>query len=266
MKFDQSLQYQFVLFFSQPADPELRYLKELPSIMSQQVPNTKSLGLKFSQERQPGMAQAAGVAGTMPSFIWGGGTGIWKMTWTPIRLDLTFDAGAFAEIEASVKGESPTVPDLDLVIDRVAPNLGDALEKSTGINRLALIFTGKSSASDGASPTKIVAKRFFNTATIESANTGQVRDLTGRVNWSADWKITTKTGAQESTPVNRIEQATVSWNYDDESEYVSLTWQFDVNTSPAAKRSYGRAGVRDFQKDAAKWIADRLSTLENANG
>src|SRR5205823_3483802 len=103
MRFDQSLQYQFVLFYRGAEPTEPKELRDLPDVISRQLEGVPSLGLYFQKrEIEHGMviSQVPGQPAMppVPSVRWTAASGIWKLAWTPLRIDLVFDALGFSQI------------------------------------------------------------------------------------------------------------------------------------------------------------------------
>jgi hypothetical protein len=164
IQFDQSLQYQFALFFDDNnQEPTPAELREIPEAISKPVPGIKFLGLKLGSREQ---ALRGGAPVPLPVLLWKSGSGVWRLTWAPDRLDLYFDAAGFAQI---LEGDASKPPEFQDVIARVSSNLAVAAKLSTRVvNRLALIWTGKSSCEGVRPATEIVARRFFAQPTIEA--------------------------------------------------------------------------------------------------
>ena len=262
INFDQVLQYQFALFFEDLQ--ESADLKNLPAIVGKQQPSGKALGLKLGrQEREEGvlLSQRAGAV-PRPVITWKAGSGIWKLTWTPERLDLYFDAIGFQDVVT----EKIT---LTQIKERVAQNLAEIVKwSSRRVNRLALIVTAKATPEDGEYPNKVVAKSFFNQEVIEKVDGGKILDLSGRLNYSDVWDLAVSPGGSSPIRINKIETGASNWNYEGKEEQNSVAWQLDVNTSPvhAEEIGFGTEAVPAFLDLAERWISERLHRVGELSG
>jgi hypothetical protein len=267
-KFDKSLQYQFSLFYFDNG-LEANELKQLPALISRQTPTTKSLGLKLVRRENAATVVLAGRQGaSMPYFEWSAGSGIWKLTWTPIRLDLVFDALGYADIIAGYSDSPLEPPTLRNVVDRVSLNLAESLKTSSRpVNRMALIVTGVASEEFAPKPSDTVAAKFFSAETQRLIASGEIFDVNARMNTIAHIELPLSNKSMTSIRINQLETGASNWLLEDGKESVTLNWQLDVNTSPVEmeKGEYDKDAVSAFFEFAEKWISDRLLDLRRLN-
>jgi hypothetical protein len=262
--FDRQLYYQFHLFFQTSSTPiDANNIKDLPRIISRQLPNGKSLGLKFGPaQNEMGFLAAEGETGVPVNVtVWRAGSGTWKLEWNSIRLTLTFDAAGYRDI----REEEISLHD---VKERVTSNLEDAIGSlSIPVNRLAVNLIGQSSC-EGASATEVVAESFFNQHVRDRARSRAILDLSGRINDVGSWELPgTNLGAGQGVRVNRIEQGLVQWKFQNGEEQTFLEWRFDANTSPAHSNIvFERGALTKFLDLAVNWISERRSALDGLAG
>jgi hypothetical protein len=271
IEFDQRLEYEFVLFFDDRSLADSSETKDLPKTISQQQPDSKSFGLKLGSREDTTVVQR-GTPLPQPMVTWKAGSGIWKLVWTPQRLDLYFDALGYQEIA----GPIVTIAEAK---ERVRQNLADVVAASTrGITRLALIVSAESSCHQGPQPSQLVAGRFFNTEIQTGVVDKNILDLTSRVNFADSWELRIvpkedtsveilsgggHPGKMIAVRINKIETATSNWKYEDGKEFTTLAWQIDVNTSVSGSedRSFHPGAISEFLNRAEKWVSDRLTAV-----
>jgi hypothetical protein len=193
--------------------------------------------------------------GPMLALTWRAGSGVWRLTWTPARLDLVFDARGYSEI---VEQDVPTI---EQTVHRVARNLG-AIRGELGfsINRVALVVTGTAASSADLRPTEIVARSFFNAEIQASCEAGQVLDISGRVNNTVLWKPT----ADSSIALNCIDSGAANWGLRDGRDDTSLSCYLDINTSPKDAIDLSAEEIVAFFAYATNWATGRLNRLVKA--
>ena len=257
--FDQAYVYQFTLFFDESAEVAPERLAELPALLSRPVQGIED-GLAFKlgrpQIEQAFIVQGSGSIAPGQTQTWRGPAGIWRVVWTPSRLDVHFDARGYAEVM-----EDPVTPLID-VRRRLLPNLARVpAETVLRVNRLALIVTAQASCGVGQPrPAHLVAATFFHPDILAAADRGEVLDPVARVN-----QVTTMP-LQQATDirVNRNETGTANWTMQNGVEETSLSWQLDVNTSPvhALTANFERAAILAFFESAETWLTDRVDRLQ----
>jgi hypothetical protein len=253
LTFDQAYLYQFVLFTDEQAEPTADAITRLPDVVSRPVAGTKSFGLKLAQVQPEQSMVIVSTGATANGLTWRSASGFWRLTWSPTRIDVQFDARGYAEAL-----EEPDVVTLTNIRGRLMPNLVELPNVVGQVNRLALVVTAKSIYSAGQKqPSPIVAATFFNADLIATAQRGELLDAIGRANHAAMWPL----GSYGEVRVNRNETGTASWAIQNGVEQRSLSWQFDLNTHPQGK-SFASDSITTFFESADMWITQRLKALQ----
>lgn len=251
--FDQAHTYQFFIFFADESKPDAAGQKVLGQALS--APSGDVLALKFPPRGEMAatislQAQGQGPAALtqMPALSWTSGP--WRAVLADARLEVSFDVSAYAV----VAGSRPT---LEAVARRILPNLARVPELlQQPAQRLALIVTGKGSPADGRAAIHDVASAFLNNALISASSSGDVADLSVRINRTAEWDL-----GDGASPVyvNRNETAAANYVGSKGQEELSLLWQWDINTSALRQSidTFSGANISSFFTKAVEWAQER---------
>lgn len=221
MAFDQRLRYQFSAFFADGTNPSAATLGESIEALTRSV-DGPAMGLtKFGNpENQALMTIGEGGARETAQTMWRAGGGVWRLTWGGFRLDLHFDARAYAEVREE---RARTVAEVG---ERIMPSFLSAVSKiRSECTRLALIVYATDSCGDELTrPAEIVSRRFLKDGAAEA---GALSDLSVRINRPEIWNLRGR-----DISVNRIETAAATWVMRAAAAETTLSWQLDVNTTP----------------------------------
>ena len=256
LNFERSFTIQFSIFFPEGVDGSVKDVDGLSARIAAKA-GADDLGLTGFREPTEGqalIAQAGAPFGPLPTWSWVSKTGIWKLVFNPLRLDVFFDARTYAELFPSPRATPPALA------ARVAGNLATARDALKGrAARLAMIVNAQAGKLPEA-PSSIIAQQFANDDLRRAASDGKAVDLLARVNKTAEWVLNDGASAVQ---VNRIETATANVSFKDGAAEESLAWSFDVNTSPVHDQlDLNGPSVRRFFAEAAGWIDGRLTELK----
>jgi hypothetical protein len=228
---EQALHYQFTVFV---ADGET-------------VAQADLLGLRTRFDGVPDHFQVT-------TLTWPGVANIWKMVWSQVRIDLTFDARVHQEVTEN--SSPPSVSDVAQRITNELKQLGSWLDLR--VNRVALIITGESSSENPPAP--LTAVRLFSLPSdvIAEAESGAVLDATLRLNRTTHWRLDGK-----DVWINRIELANAaSGPYAPPPSNNRIVWQLDLNTD-STEEELTQEAVADFFRLAAAEADHRLGKVND---
>jgi hypothetical protein len=251
--FDRTLLYQFVAF----TDPPGREVPPLGGTLEAKVEGVDGLGLKL---RPSGESFSFGQSGAaVRQLSWTAASDVWRINWSPERLDATFNARGYAEVREA------DVASLQLVRRRLADNLLAACE-ITGqqVTRLAVVVTGETSCPD-RNIQDVIAGLFFNEEIKKAAAQGTATDLIARTNLQDRWTLDGRVGKCELT-VNRIQTLTAVALPRGKAVETYLTVQIDANSAASFRLgdAVDRAGLLTFMERAEGWVSQRLKAMEAA--
>jgi hypothetical protein len=256
MEFDRKVEYQLGFFFavaktSIPRDVIVGLAKAF-----EPAAGGEHFRIRFGDATlQDGFAQHGTQVIQVPTAAWG--SGVWRMAWSPLRLDIHVDALQYADVA------SRPLP-LDSVIRRVTPGLISAARalSAAGLvaNRLVAIQTVERMVPEGEvqATLGLVARQYFGPDVASAIEARAISDLGARVDWGG-----TEITAGESTPLHRIESVGTQLAFSGTSPQLTLRCQWDVNTSPA--RGPGPLSEDSFEAfflAASRWITSRVSYLQ----
>lgn len=250
MEFDKTHTFQFVLFRAKASPISLSSLSEL---VAKPVAGD-NLSLSAFQSPTQSHQVRLNLPGSTPAPVLihelRAASGIWRLTVAPDRIDLVFDAQGFKE----VTGKDRT---LEEVYERVKANLrAVGPELGVGINRVALVVTGRATApATGAA--ELVAKVFFSEEVQGDAKAaGETVELTARVTRLKEWHF-----SQGSARVNHIQRADARVVYSSGKTKPWLEWQWDFNTSPLSPALLSAEQVGEFFEKATQLTSQGMADL-----
>jgi hypothetical protein len=258
--YDRACAYQFALFLEEGqgiADDEL--LKAVPDLITRRVEDAKSFGLKFADVAVEQFVHVDPFGAGRPGqgLTWRGASGIWRLTCAPSRVDVVFEARAYADIL-----ESDSLVPVGAIASRIAVNLaGVPSLLGRGATRCALVVSTQTTLPEIQKGTVAVARSFLNEELNKLALSGDLVDTVGRTNLPARWHL----AEHEAVAVNRMELGSANLVLTpDGSEHGVLAWQLDVNTSPSHVFNEGlsAAAIVSFFKQAEYWISERMAGVE----
>jgi hypothetical protein len=254
MNFDRRLEFQFGLFL---VAVQAKVAREAIGSLSKHFDDPKGQPrIKFGD---PTLEDSVITHGTqviqVPSVTWT--SGLWRMVWSPLRLDVYADARAYADV-------AERALDLRAVVRRLSSGFRGAAAELNGfgfvVNRLVVVVTGEQTLTpnDPASM-RLVTDRLLASHIRDAAGRGEVADAGARVDWRTRFSLP----EEGAVPVHRIETIGTELTFTGTSENLILRAQWDVNTSPIR----GTAPLRPesfeaFYDAAAAWIIERRSALE----
>ena len=250
LAFDQAYTYQFVMFMEEHAEMSAEAIARLPDVVSRPVDAPRNLGLKVIKGQPEQSLVVVGTGASAVGLTWR--SGFWRLTWSPARIDVHFDARGHAEALES------DVVSLTEARKRLTPNLVELPNVVGQINRLALTVTGRATCSGRSQPSQIVAATFFNTELVAAAQRDKLFDASGRANHATAWDL----GSAGEVRVNLIEAGTANWVLQNGVEQSSLTWQFDLNTHPQGEPNFASDSIAGFFERADMWIMQRLKAVQ----
>ena len=254
-EFDRTLKFQFALFWAQPGfDMTSASMDTLHEALGN-APGGHAMGLRLSREPQAHQPSVEVVGNQtrlgIPMAFWQA-AGIWQVQVSPMRLDVFFDANAYA---AARDLESP--PGAADALARIAPAFRQVTEKWS-VSRTALVVTGEASDRVVPRPANVVARTFFNEEFQAQAAREEIEEATGRVNRRTHWRLS----AENDAVVNRIETCAAIWALNGTEEQRWLFWQMDVNTTPTSTAPMSAEEIQAFFSNAEAWSSDSLARLE----
>jgi hypothetical protein len=249
--FDRAQTYQFALFFPPTSDRPAR-LRELPHAFAE--PKTSRMwgisAFETASEQSALTFQADGVTANLApvnATTWTAAGGVWRLIWTPLRLDIIVDVHALA----AVRDEAPSLIEIAHLL---APRFEAASSVlSVAPNRLAVIVAAESSCAGSRNAARLIADLYFNDTLKSAAGRGELLDLVARVNTRTPMPMPHEDGTID-VQVNRVETAVAKWNVP--TRTLSLAVQWDVNSAPEEAFSLRLVPARlmDFFVPAAEWI------------
>jgi hypothetical protein len=270
IQFDRSSIYQFILFFKpEPEQPwPLTEARQLPNRLAQQPqPSLPKLNLSFEADPLVGKGTATYFASQFESFpvlTWRGkGGGPWALSWNPLRMDLNFDARAYADLHEKEHLES-----VEAIVSRVTKNLSECPEiTKQKVNRLAMIQIAGASDKipDNKDLVGHVVKRFMNESFANDYKEDRLEDCTAKVTHTEKHQFS---GMENEIELLKI----VTWasqmgfNNDTLQKEISFTYQLDINTSPRHLNDtvFSKQAIADFFTLAKEWIIDEQSKFIQA--
>jgi hypothetical protein len=243
--FDQLLQFQFVVFFAEK-ETDLVALQEkavqLPTVLGN-AGVRKEIGMSL---KSPAVATAP-AAGSAPLVQWA--AGVWRVVWTPQRIDLVFDALGYSELKGPIS--------IEAVAQSLAGDLGRVPEHlGQHASRAALVVTGQRTAADPVATLK-VAERLGSDEFLTAARGTGLPDLLVRANKLARWQL-----GPSLIDVNRIETSNaVSGPQVASPTHNLLTWQADFNTDSLHTEDLGADALTTFFTKAAAEIGQAAKDL-----
>ena len=262
--FDEKLEYQFGVFFSDLGDkavPDIDQITEIGEIMedSDIPPESPKIRLKLGKpvKNKRITITHEGSVNSAPVVVWD--QGVWKMVWTPLRLDIFMNALSYYDITG-------TFLDPSKVGSRVVCPLADVVNKlKLRVSRLAMIVSGLSSKHRINDPTLFVTKK-FDSGEIKAGN---VQDIS--VRWNDLGSLEVKQHKSDHTreiEVNRIETYSSEWRYEGKKVVGEFMWQTDVNSSPVSGSSILFDGkfFSEFFGFAFVWTKSRWDLLHGQLG
>jgi hypothetical protein len=257
--FDQAHLYQFSLFLEdQQQWPSPETVEKLAGLLSRSTSEAGStLRIKLGQPEigQAMVLQAGGNASQQPVVSWRAGSGVWRVTWTPARLDVHFDARGYGEV-------TDQKIDLHQIRVRLTPNLAEvSTVLGQAVNRLAVIVTGQATTTEGSTrPSRFIAATFFREELEQQERRGELFDAIGRTNRVTNWELEPALKVR----VNRNETGTANSVIRNGTEETNLTWQWDVNTSALeTSKSFSPQAISAFFQQAESWIDERAKALQS---
>lgn len=139
-EFDLSLRYQLSLFTQYSAELSRASIDRLPELVARKGKVDHGLALRLNKmvEVMPHFVSQDGQLYSSPSFTWTGPS-LWKLAWSPTRVDLHVDSAGYADIAGRL------LP-LSWVIDRVAAQLAEGVSSlGATVTRFACAVTGEAS-------------------------------------------------------------------------------------------------------------------------
>ncbi len=220
------------------------------------APSSSPLRVRFGDATvEDSIVATAGQTVQVPTVTWS--SGVWRMVWSPLRLDVYADARTYADV-----AEKPLA--LDAALARILPGLqgaaGQLRDLGFVVHRLVLVVSGERALEAGdPKSVAVVAEQFLASSVRDAAAKGDAWDVGARVDWGTHVDL----GEDGLVPVHRIETVGTELSYTGAEPNLVLRAQWDVNTSPQRGTSALRPeSFRTFFTAAARWISDRRSRVE----
>lgn len=248
MDFDRKLEFQFGFFLnSSQGTIEKDGILALPRFFE---PKTRFGDVRIEETILPHHGQMLQV----PTISWG--AGVWRMVWSPLRLDVYADAVQYLSV-----ADRPL--SLDAARQRLAPGLTRAAEHIATlgftVHRLVAVVTAE--AAEDVSKTAAlerIADRYYGDTIRRAVRERQVIDLGTRIDHGGSFELPGGT-----TPVHRIENVGTTINFSGASPVLTTHVVLDVNTSPVRGVTAVPLEAFDpFFGAACTWMSERLAGLE----
>ena len=258
MLFDRSLRLQLSLFWSQESPFELSNSAAIDRLQAAFEPadGQQPMGLHLQNAaHQPGveLVPPATPRVALPAVTWSSG-GFWRVSLTPMRLDVFFDPIAFAQArDIDTPREDVFLGD---VVARAVPVMTTAVGLWS-VSRLALVMRAEANM-DVSDAARIVAQRAFSTEIQRGVETGDVADVEFRVNRPTAWTLP---GMDESIRVNRLETCSAIWGLAGSQVQSFFRLERDVNTTPQFPGRVPEAASSAFFSQAQEWIMPGLTEV-----
>lgn len=254
VNFGRRLEYQFG-FITTPTVSSIRRagLAQLRDFFTEG--DRSDLRIKLSEPQQgDAFAPVGDGFAAIPGMQWTGG--VWRMTWTPVRFELTASATVYEE----ASGRSLQ---LSRATQRALAGLrqtADLLQSLSIVpHRPILIVSGEQDVveADRHPLLSALASRYFGHEVIQAVAERRLSDLNYRGDWQTSFQLST-----ESAPVHRLETVGTAVGFNEQIPKVVLRCQWDVNSSPArGERALSGPDVELFFVQASAWIEQRMSEL-----
>jgi hypothetical protein len=258
--FDRSLQYQFVVLTEPP--PADAPVPELDAALGAQVDGVEPLGLRLrpGPTTQIALLQG-GIAMTGQGRSWTAASGIWRVNWSPERIDAAFNARGYAEVRDS----DEAVP-VTMARKRVVGNLLAACEAARQrVTRLVLIVNAESSCPD-RNVQEVVASLFFDSEIQKAAKEGRAVDMMARTNIQDQWMLAGRAGGAREVKVNRLQTLAAVGLFRGKETDTYLSVQLEANTALELNLadSVHSSGLGKFFELADTWVTEKLRAIEGA--
>lgn len=256
MLLDRKTDYQFGFFVSPAENRAPRVSREAIVGLRKHfetAPSGSTLRVRFGDATvEDSVLAAGGQTVQVPTVTWS--SGVWRMVWSPLRLDVYADARMYADVAEKQLS-------LDAAIARIVPGLRDAARELNDLgfvaHRLVLVVSGERAVDRDA--VIAVAKRFLAPHVHEAAQKGEAWDVGARVDWGTRISL----GDDGEVPVHRLETIGTELSYTGTETNLVLRAHWDVNTSP--QRGASPLRVESFPlffAEAARWISERRALVE----
>ena len=254
---DRKMEYQFG-FFLQPLNmgTSARVPREtIAGLRKHFEASSASLRIRFGDAVvEDGLIAVGGQALQVPTVTWT--SGVWRMVWSPLRMDVYADAHTYADV-----AEKPLA--LDAALARVLPGLVGAADELQAagfvVHRLLLAVTGESMLAAGDRTVRAaVARRFLSEDVREATESGEALDVGARIDWGTQVDL-----GDGLVPVHRVENVGTELTYNGTDPSVVLRAMWDVNTSPGRGTSaLPTSSFAPFFTMAERWISERRARVE----
>lgn len=252
MEFDRRLEYQFGLIYPQTlSEADRAVVLGFADLFAAPVEGS-SINIRFDEPTEEEALTRNGIQFVqVPTVTWHG-SGVWRLVWSPIRLDVYVNARAFED----VAGRRLTLED---AARRVLPGVIAASEHLPGVSaqRTLVVVTGEASRFDADVPPAVgVARRYLSQEKIAAAETGELPDVSVRADWETRWTL----GAARDVSIHRIEHLGTATIFAGQERRVTVRAQWDANTSPLGP-VLSRDAFEPFAEQAVAWIGSRMGLL-----
>jgi len=171
---------------------------------------------------------------------------LWRLAWVPNRLDLYFDARAYADIQGQ---ETLSVK---AFVDQVGPTIYRAIEPDEAKPiRMSLLMTGVD-AVDGEGVAEI-ANNYLDPRFRRMPEGEELLEAQVRINENVEWDLN-----GVICRINRITNKVAGWQIRVQQVERDLTTQLDCNTSPLNTVFFSPTNAEIFFKKSADWMDKKV--------
>lgn len=216
----------------------------------------KSYRIRFGDPTEEVMVGVQGNPVSTVSWV----SGVWRLTWSPGRLDVHFDGRGYRDVAERSLALADAWQRIVGPLEAASQALG---AEGVITHRLALVAGGEASADQHrGNAVRWAAQRCLSDALCTEADNGALKDVATRIDFGGSFPL-----VEGDVQVHRLEAVNSVMEFKESKPAYLFSAQWDISTSPIrGAKPIDTGSFAPFFRQGSEWIASRSSDLLEGEG